>query len=249
MLVICAGGLAVPGGASTSAHADILVAWGRDVHGELGDGEATATPSTTPAPVLNLSRMAHGGRGPLGNAICEGQTMAIQDGAVYRWGMIRLGNDQNDEPIYGADPIPDVVPGWESGFTLLGPQSYRVRNGVLYWSSQPVPGVPTEITELSFSSYYGTTLALRDGVAWSWGSNSNRMLGDGSSVNSRATPAPIPTLQSGVTAVSAGDWHCAAIKDGVLYTWGSNFMVCSALASAQADRATPWSPRRRPSPP
>ena len=56
------------------AHADILVAWGGDTMGKLGDGEATTAPRATAARVVSLGRVPAGGHGLLG--ICRLQHRA-----------------------------------------------------------------------------------------------------------------------------------------------------------------------------
>jgi alpha-tubulin suppressor-like RCC1 family protein/subtilisin family serine protease len=69
---------------------------------------------------------------------------------------------------------------------------------------------------------YAHSLAVRsDGTVWSWGSNFDGQLGDGTT-SGRATPAQVPGL-SGVVAVAAGEKHSLALKaDGTVWAWGFN---------------------------
>ncbi|MCL1974680.1 MAG: RCC1 domain-containing protein, partial [Firmicutes bacterium] len=58
-----------------------------------------------------------------------------------------------------------------------------------------------------------------DQSAWGWGNNSTSQLGDGTNIN-RASPVSISGL-SGVTGISAGQYHSLAVKaDGTCWEWG-----------------------------
>ena len=59
----------------------------------------------------------------------------------------------------------------------------------------------------------------RDGTVWTWGSNFNGRLGDGTTTH-RDTPAQILDQ---VKAISAGTFHSLALRtDGTLWAWGPN---------------------------
>jgi alpha-tubulin suppressor-like RCC1 family protein len=66
------------------------------------------------------------------------------------------------------------------------------------------------------------SLALRgDGIAWSWGSNTNGQLGDGTSIG-RVLPVVVNGL-TGLGGVSGGSYHSVALRyDGTLWSWGGN---------------------------
>jgi hypothetical protein len=75
----------------------------------------------------------------------------------------------------------------------------------------------------SFDDVFVPADLFRDGNLWTWGTNTNGQLGDGSGTN-RSTP--VTTTSGGITwkQVSAGTDHTAAIKtDGTLWTWGRNY--------------------------
>ncbi|MFA4917204.1 MAG: hypothetical protein WC560_11130, partial [Syntrophales bacterium] len=72
---------------------------------------------------------------------------------------------------------------------------------------------------------YGHTLALKnDGTVLAWGYNSNGQLGNGTTTDS-AVPIQLSGLSS-VTAIVAGNYHCAALRYEITYigvlAWGKN---------------------------
>ncbi len=72
---------------------------------------------------------------------------------------------------------------------------------------------------------YSYSVALRsDGTVWSWGSNENAELGDGTR-NDDPNPNPVQALNlTGVTAIAAGDKHSLALRsDGSVWAWGRNW--------------------------
>lgn len=83
----------------------------------------------------------------------------------------------------------------------------------------------------SVSAGASHTLAIRsDNTLWSWGTNTNRQLGDGLTI-SRSSPIQIGT--SSWSVVSAGFDHSMAIRiDGTLWAWGSNTLGQMGLATA-----------------
>ena len=81
---------------------------------------------------------------------------------------------------------------------------------------------------LNYSGYFPGRLAISshavyqkdDGTVWTWGSNSNGQLGDGTTTD-RSIPARVNGL-TGVTAVAAGSAHSVALKsDGTVWACGS----------------------------
>ena len=66
------------------------------------------------------------------------------------------------------------------------------------------------------------SMALRsDGTVWTWGTNGNGNLGDGTTT-SRSTPGQVSGLTD-VTAISAGYFHALARKsNGTVWAWGDN---------------------------
>lgn len=129
-------------------------------------------------------------------AIAAGQfhSLAIQNGGVYAWGDDYFGNlgDGNDNS--------------------LGPG----------YSTTPVAASGLTIGVTAIAADGGASFAVQNGALYAWGSNSYGQLGTSSSDFINPTPAPVSGLTSGVTAVAAGAYHVLAVRNGALYTWGSN---------------------------
>lgn len=107
-------------------------------------------------------------------------------------------------------------------------------DGTATHRNRPVPvlgvnGATPELTgvvEVSTGGSSPHSAALRtDGTVVSWGRNSNRQLGDGSTVEYRDYPVPVLAADgsplSGVRSVEAGNYQTYAIMDdGSVQTWG-----------------------------
>ena len=155
-------------------------AWGRNLHGQLGNG--TTVNRYSPAPVPGLTGITQVSAGP-------GYTLALRsDGTVWAWGENdggQLGDGTKTDHL-----VPEQVPGL-SGITqvLASGVSFAVRSDgtVLDWGfgylgngaepappsrPKPVPGL-TGITQVASDG--GHTLALRsDGTVWAWGLEQGR---------------------------------------------------------------------------
>jgi alpha-tubulin suppressor-like RCC1 family protein len=142
---------------------------------------------------------------------------------------------------------PAVIPGFELGMTAVAAgssHSLAIRNGALYaWGGnydgqlgvgsftsgftasfatpQPVVGMSSGVTAAAGGGSH--SLAVKDGALYAWGYNGNGECGTGVTIPYRYnTPQLVPGMTSGVTAVSTGNNHSLALKDGAVYAWGSN---------------------------
>ncbi|MCL2106747.1 MAG: hypothetical protein FWH26_06810 [Oscillospiraceae bacterium] len=83
-------------------------------------------------------------------------------------------------------------------------------------------GVLTGIQNIAAGGSISLTVKASDGSMAAWGHNRYGQLGDGTDDNNRESPVAVVGL-TGVTAVSAGNYHAVALKsDGTVYTWGWN---------------------------
>jgi len=70
----------------------------------------------------------------------------------------------------------------------------------------------------------GHTILMRsDGAVWTFGSNYDGQLGDGTNDDSK-TPVYVSSYSGVITALAGGNWHTVAMKsDGTVWAWGSNY--------------------------
>ena len=164
------------------------------------------------------------------------------DGAVWVWGGASYG--PIGIPGGGGALTPTLVPGLGDVVGVAAGAGYSVAvtatGQVWAWGDNSAGQIgdgtnetrstPVMVPELSdivaaASEGYAThTLALAgDGTVWSWGSNSNGQLGDGTT-DARVTPFHVPGL-SGIVAISVagGQGSSFALADnGTLWAWGAN---------------------------
>ncbi|MEA2699211.1 MAG: hypothetical protein QOI66_3482, partial [Myxococcales bacterium] len=211
-----------------AAHACLLLAdggvgcWGRNDHGQLGDG--TLTPRSAPVAVNNL---------PPAKAIATGQqhTCAVaRDGTVACWGGGPLAPTGPPAVVPGIADAVDVAAGSDFSCALLA------SGGVQCWGDNSAgqlgdgTGTPQAVPVTVFALTGVVTLsasgqhacALRDDqTVWCWGNNPLGQLGDGTIVNQ---PRPVRAVGlTSVVAVATSPGHsCAATRADGLWCWGSN---------------------------
>lgn len=174
-----------------------LYSWGRNSHGQLGNGTYGWTPQTSPSAV-SQGAIPPGTRFiavSVGNFHCVALSA---DGKLYSWGSSLSG-------------------GLGDGSTTMRDTPVAVALG----------GVPEGVRFTAIASGFYHNLALGDdGKLYSWGENYGGQLGDGSYDN-RLVPVAVGqgAVPDGATftAIACGDSHCLALADnGSLYAWGVN---------------------------
>jgi alpha-tubulin suppressor-like RCC1 family protein len=207
-----------------------LWAWGRNGHGQLGEG--STTDRAAPVHVTGLS-------GITAIAAGDNHTVALKgDGTVWAWGRNSHGQLGDGGTTNRSAPV--HVAGL-SGITAIaagGCHTVALRTDGTVWTwgwngdgqlgdgrttdrSAPVH-VAGLLEVTAIAAGFEHTLALKgDGTLWAWGGNRFGQLGISSTTN-RSAPVQVAGL-SGVTAIAAGSSHTVALKgDGTLWAWGWN---------------------------
>ncbi len=195
--------------------------WGYNVWGHVGDG--TTLSRNYPVALSGLTRVVQ-----------MGQMIALKsDGTVWTWGP---GTDGLlGDGTFDARSTPAQVPALsdvvqvERGYALKADgtvwswgSSYRGRLGrTVAGSYDPIPApIPdlNGITSICVGHYFAVALRA-DGSVWTWGSNSDQQLGDGTTTH-RTEPAMVEGLPK-IAAISAGEDYVYAIdSNGRLWGWG-----------------------------
>jgi len=236
------GGIAVSAGYySTYAlkNDGSVLSWGLNSSGQIGDGFNQN--QANPGQVLNLGGIeAVAGSGY--------HTLAIKnDGTLWSWGHNAFGQLGDGSSFTRSAPV-KVTGSFLSGNVLWavagGYHSLALKSDGTFWdwgynyygelgdgtnnqqnSPHQIPALNGLITSGACGLYHSIILE-NDGTVWTFGSNSNGQLGNGSTSNSNV---PIQLTGTGFqlggvfNAVAAGQLTSFAIRnDGTVWAWGQN---------------------------
>ncbi|MCL2824409.1 MAG: hypothetical protein FWD57_10480 [Polyangiaceae bacterium] len=205
--------------------------WGRNHHGQLGDG--TTTNRGVPTQVVGLSSGV--------SAISAGKFHACAvrtNGSVMCWGSNGVSQLGDGTTIERRTPA--LVKGLPSGISAVATGGFHTcaissARKVMCWgnndsgqlgdgttTNRSFPTVVPGLSDISaISAGIGHTCAMSSmGVLYCWGNNGRGQLGIGSD-KSQSVPTKVPRLSPGAFAVSAGEHStCAVISNGTVMCWG-----------------------------
>jgi alpha-tubulin suppressor-like RCC1 family protein len=213
--------------------------WGDNTYGELGDGTINYNYSprhniwsSTPVAVLNLTDVT---------ALTAGNqfTCALKlNGTVACWGGNFGGELGNGTSMESPTPVsvvnlPGVVSSIASGYShtcalLSGGTlacwgengSGQLGDGTTVTALAPVVPAISGATAVT-GGFYDTCVALQDGTAACWGYDQYGELGNDSTSMTPVAPSPV-SRASGVTQLSAGQFHTCALTGAGTECWGYN---------------------------
>lgn len=218
-----------------------VLAWGRNTHGQLGDGTLTSRP----APVLVASRVAAIGAGMATSVVVAGKEVRI-------WGRhgnqsaagLELASARPLELPAGVSPVAVDAGGRHA--VVLDSEG-RVHGFGTRSGGKPVTALPRLDPKwgrvVSVSAGDNHTAALTDnGTVLTWGGNDYGQLGTGDH-KARTEPFPIShrRLPGRVAqVVASGEGTLVRTEDGRLYGWGRNdFGQLPGVAAGDALRPAP----------
>ncbi len=217
--------------------------WGRNAHGELGQGTTDTAAHPTPTVIAGFGdvRAVAGGR--------ESSFAIKTDGTLWSWGnnnagqlgLGATGDRTTPQQVFLAPSVPLLAQSVASGdqTTAVVATDGKVytfgRNGIGELGngttdSLPHP-TPTQIGALGTNNTavvagYQHTLVLKgDGTAWGWGIDNIGQLGRGTATTvgcgCQPTPAAVAGLAGALALGSGQQASSALLSDGTIRTWGS----------------------------
>jgi alpha-tubulin suppressor-like RCC1 family protein len=221
-------------------------AWGSNSNGQLGNG--TRTDRSTPVQVSGLAGITAVAAGQSHSVALRNIVGLINDGTVWTWGSNSNGQLGNGTAGPGTDSSIPVQASGITGVTAVAAGSahtvalrniFNMTNDGTVWvwgsnsNGQLGNGTTTDswtpvivgglslMTTIAAGFNHTIALMNNNGIIWTWGSNSNGQLGDGTQID-RLTPLPISGL-TGMTAIAAGIKNNIVLRyDGTLQAWGYN---------------------------
>lgn len=242
-------------GAAAISINNYLVAWGRNIYGEVGDGTTTKVTGPKIIGTLTWSEVSQGS---------EFTTAIRSDNTLWTWGYNGFGQLGQGDTTNRSSPVQVGTLSDYSTVTAGYAETFFIRNGTLWAVGRNNAGQlgdgttvdkssPIQIGTLNtWSSVFTTSLysafAIKtDGTLWSWGSNQYGQLGDGTTI-SKSSPIQIGTLTGWANVSNGGSGAVAVRTNGTLWAWGDNFFgqlgdgtTVSKSSPVQIGTLTNWS--------
>ena len=239
------GSTAIAAGHGTTGHTCAVVAgavkcWGANSKGQLGDNSTTQR--LTPVEVTGL------GSGMTNVSAGDGLSCALSStGGVSCWGRNNNGQLGGGDTTDKLTPITGGGFGPGSGVSAISGSSNHVcvvnnvggavcwganfggqlgdgNDGVFLNAPVAVIGLSSGVTSVAAGSDHSCALTTTGSVKC-WGDLTYGAIGNGNSAfgMSQPTPVDVTGLNSGVTAITAGQFHsCALTTGGGVKCWGRN---------------------------
>ncbi|MFZ1086587.1 MAG: InlB B-repeat-containing protein [Terracidiphilus sp.] len=177
-----------------------LMAWGNNLEGEIGDG--TTTNRLAPVTVPGIDQVVW---------VSAGWTHVVAiraDGTVWVWGANNWQGAFDCEDTYDNNNL-----GFYCGYGMLGDGTE-----IDHYSPEQVPGLSGAIMAVGGDA--STSVLLRDGTVWTFGSNGAGQLGV-PGIYQSLVPVQVQGLCSAVYIMTR-DFHNEALcTNGTLWSWGS----------------------------
>ncbi|WP_018908026.1 RCC1 domain-containing protein [Salinispora arenicola] len=230
---------AVAGGGDHSlalTSAGTVLAWGRNDHGQLGDGSTVdkVEPVSVDFPAGTTVTAIAGG---------DDHNLALTSaGTVLAWGRNHRGQLGDGSTVDKLEPVSVDFPAGTTVTAIAGGDDHNLAitstGGVFTWGSNSSgelgDGTTIDRTTPILVGLPGTTVTTTAGGGHSfavtsadtvhaWGDNSDGQLGNGNNVDQLEPVAVSMPLGATVTAIAGGDDHSLALTAaGALLAWGNN---------------------------
>jgi len=214
-------------------------AWGSNAQGQLGTGTVGTPACASPVSVI-------GGFTDWCQVSAAGSTHSLgvrTNGTAWAWGSNCCGRLGDGTTVAKSSPV-SVIGGFTDwcqisasagGYHSLGVRtngtlwvwgsnsSGKLGDGTTVNKSSPVSVVGGFTDWCQVSAGNDHSLGVRiNGTAWSWGTNKNGQLGDGTTVD-KSSPVSIVGGFTNWCQVSAGGNHSLGVRtNGTLWSWGFN---------------------------
>lgn len=208
--------------------------WGRNEFGQLGVGEVSTLPRTTPVPVIGLPEPVRFIAAGLAHSCA-----VLASGKVSCWGWNAFG--QLGDGSGSDQPAPAAVVGLPADIVSLSlgfnHSCALTRNGETWcWGGNsngqlgdgsrndrprplPVSGLSEPSVRIDAGSAHGCAIG-ESGTVRCWGANEHGQLGDGSS-SDRLLPVAVRGLSATAREIAAGNvLSCAIVGNGAVECWG-----------------------------
>ena len=213
--------------------------WGSSFFGQLGNGQVAGhaqSDAVVPQQVMGLTS------GVTQISAGRKHTCAVVEGRAFCWGKGISGQLGNNSDSNASTPR--QVMGLTSGVTQISAGDSHtcavVKGAAWCWGEnaflqlgnnakehtlvpKQVTGLTSGVTQISAGGRH--TCAVVKGRALCWGEGGDGRLGHNDRGNKEADksrPTQVMGLRSGVTQISAGDFHTCAVVNGSVQCWGES---------------------------